>query len=104
MGTGFAKKKKESRLIQQQLAQMQEQARHSTAEGIAGNGLVRILLSGSGEVKSVKIDRSCVDPEDVEGLQDLIKAALQDGLNKLNQLTPTLPETSMSWPGLPTLP
>ena len=83
MGTGFSKKKKQARELQQQLSQMQNQMEKTEVEGSAGNGLVSLMLTGEHELKSIKIKPECVDPEDVEGLQDLIKAAYNDANKKL---------------------
>ena len=103
MGTGFAKKKKEAKMMQEQLAQMQSQMQNLEVEGSAGNGLVSLTLNGDHELKAIKIKPECVDPEDVDGLQDLIKVAYQDALNKLKKesnmkLPPGLPK-GFSFPG-----
>lgn len=89
MGTGFARKKKEAKAIQQQISQMQEQMTRLEVVGIAGSGLVTITLSGEGELKSIKIKPECVDPEDVEGLELLIKAAHADAQEKIKNQTPS---------------
>lgn len=87
MGTGFSKKKKQARELQQQLTQMQSQMEHTEVEGSAGNGLVTLTLTGEHEIKKLHIKPECVDPEDVEGLQDLIKAAFADANKKLKSKT-----------------
>lgn len=97
MGTGFSKKKKQARVFQEQLSKMQEQIKTAEAIGTAGNGLVTITLSGENELKQINIKPECVDPEDVEGLQDLIKAAYNNALEKLKA------ETSPQVPGMPDL-
>jgi nucleoid-associated protein EbfC len=84
MGSGFAKKKKQAKAMQEQIMQMQSQMQSSEAIGTAGNGLVTLTLTGGHELKSLVIKPECVDPEDVEGLQDLIKAAYADALSKLD--------------------
>lgn len=98
MGTGFAKKKKQAKAMQEQLSQMQSQLKNAEAVGTAGNGLVTLVLSGEHEMKSITIKPECVDPEDVEGLQDLIKAAYADATAKLSDQSP-LPKM----PGMPDL-
>ncbi len=98
MGTGFSKKKKQARMLQDQLVQMQSQMRESEVTGIAGNGLVTITLTGEQELKQIKIKPECVDPEDVEGLEDLIKAAYADAHKKIQTQNP-LPTI----PGMPNL-
>lgn len=97
MGTGFSKKKKQAKLLQEQFSKMQEQIQEAEATGTAGNGLVTITLSGEHELKQIKIKPECVDKDDIEGLEDLIKAAYKDALNKLKSESPKLPQI----PGFP---
>jgi nucleoid-associated protein EbfC len=89
MGSGFLKKKKQARMMQAEFSSMQEKLskKLDTLEvtGSAGNGLVQIVLNGGNELKSVKINPECVDPEDIEGLETLIKAAYDDAMNKLKE-------------------
>jgi len=88
MGSGFAKKKKEAKMMQQQFSQLQEQMSNLEITGSAGGGLVAITLTGDGEMKSIKIKPECVDKEDIEGLEILIKAAHSDAQNKLKEHSP----------------
>ncbi|WP_040794021.1 YbaB/EbfC family nucleoid-associated protein [Nocardia higoensis] len=73
---------------QMQEAVMQAQAEIAAAEvtGQAGNGLVTVTLKASGEVVALTIDPKVVDPEDVEGLQDLIIGAVNDASARAQQL------------------
>jgi hypothetical protein len=102
--------------LMQQAQQMQEQLANAQAEltdaevtGTAGGGLVTVTLSGAGEVKSVRIDPSAVDPDDVETLEDLILAALHAAAQeqhtlaeqKLGPFTAGLPGAGGGIPGLP---
>lgn len=92
MGTGFSKKKKQAKMLQEQFSQMQNQLQKTEVIGTAGNGLVSLTLTGEHDLKSVNIKPECVDPEDIEGLQDLIKAAYADAKNKLqSQSMPKMP-------------
>jgi nucleoid-associated protein EbfC len=91
MGTGFSKKKKQAKMLQQKFTQYQSQIQNAEATGTAGNGLVTITLTGENELKQIKIKPECVDPEDVEGLEDLIKAAYADAVSKLKELSPEIP-------------
>lgn len=95
MGTGFSKKKKQARLLQDQFSQIQETMKQKEARGQAGNGLVEVVITGEYKIKSLKINPQCVDPEDVEGLEDLVKAAFTEALQKLEQ------ESSAGMPSLP---
>lgn len=84
MGTGFSKRKKEAKALQDQLSKLKSQMDTQEVSGTAGNGLVNITLTGDYTIKQLKIKPECVDPEDVEGLQDLIKAAYHDAKSKLD--------------------
>jgi DNA-binding YbaB/EbfC family protein len=64
--------------VQQNLQQAQESAAAKMLEGSAGGGAVRVRATGGLEFQEVTIDRSVVDPDDVDLLQDLILAALRD--------------------------
>lgn len=88
MGSGFAKKKKEAKLMQQQFSQLQEKMSTMEVAGSAGGGLVTITLTGDGEMKSVKIKPDCVDKDDIEGLELLIKTAYTDAQKKISSQTP----------------
>ncbi len=87
MGSGFSKMKKQARLMQDQFGQMQEELKKMEEVGSAGGGLVTITLSGAKEMKHVKIQKECVDPNDIEGLQDLIVAAYKDAFAKIEAKT-----------------
>lgn len=86
MGTGFAKKKKQAKEMQNKILEMQDKMKTAEVIGTAGNGLVTITLT-SNEIKDIKIKPECVDPEDIEGLEDLIKAAYKDASQKLESET-----------------
>lgn len=90
MGTGFSKQKKQARMLQEQMKQMQSQMKNTEVVGTAGNGLVTIIINGEHEMKSVKIKPECVDAEDIEGLEALIKAAYKDACSKLDSQAPKL--------------
>lgn len=83
MGTGFSKKKKEAKQMQEQMASLSRQLESTTVTGSAANGLVTITLSGSREMKGVKINPECVHLDDLEGLEVLIQAAYADALKQL---------------------
>jgi nucleoid-associated protein EbfC len=65
--------------------QMQAELEALKVEGLAGGGLVRIEMSGSKDVLSVRIDPSAVDPSDVETLQDLVLAALRAASRQVDE-------------------
>lgn len=84
MGTGFAKKKKQAKAMQEQIGKMQSDLKNFEVTSTTGNGLVTVTVNGDYQLKQIKIKPECVDPEDVEGLEDLIKAAFQDAIKKIN--------------------
>lgn len=87
MGTGFAKRKKEMKKLQEQFSKMKSDMDAVEVAGEAGHGLVKIVLNGEHRILKIEIKPECVDPKDVEGLQDLIKVAYHDALNKLEEKT-----------------
>ena len=72
--------------MQAQLMAAQEQLADAVVTGSAGNGMVRVTMSGAGEITDVVIDPKVVDPDDVETLQDLILAAVRDGSRQVAEL------------------
>jgi len=72
--------------LQTKMVRMQEELAAKTVEATAGGGMVTALVNGRQEVVSLKIDRQVVDPEDIEMLQDLIVAAVNDGLRKAQEM------------------
>lgn len=95
MGSGFAKKKKEAKVMQEKFHEIQEKLKNTLVTGSAGGGMVEITLNGDHEMTQVKLKPECVDPEDIEGLEDLIRVAYSDALKKVNKLSdstmPSLP-------------
>ncbi len=75
--------------MSEQLMAQQEQAQAVEVEGNAGGGAVLIRMTGGGEFLSVRIAPSAVDPEDVEMLEDLILAALNDAVANAAAIAPT---------------
>ena len=73
--------------MQAKMEQMQAEIAELTAEGKAGGGLVAVVISGKGELKSLKIDPSLFKEDDVEILEDLIVAAHKDGKDKAEAIT-----------------
>ncbi|MBQ7502679.1 YbaB/EbfC family nucleoid-associated protein [bacterium] len=73
--------------MQMDLASAQKELEESTVEGMSGGGAVKIVMTGSQEIKSVKISKDAVDPEDVETLEDLVMVAFKDALAKSRDLS-----------------
>jgi nucleoid-associated protein EbfC len=77
---------KMAREMQANMAKAQEDLAAATVEGTAGGGAVVVVLTGTQDIKSVKIQKDAVDPDDVETLQDLVVAAFMDALKKSREL------------------
>jgi DNA-binding YbaB/EbfC family protein len=82
--SNFFKMKKQAQLMQEKILKIKEELKNKIIEGKAANGLVVVTINGEKEIKKIKIDPSCVNPEDVEGLEDLIIIAIKDAHEKLN--------------------
>ena len=72
--------------MQSQMAQAQDELKETTLEATAGGGAVRVVITGAGEVRAVEIDPSAVDPGEVEMLQDLVLAAVNDAIGRAKEL------------------
>ncbi len=74
---------KQAQAMQAKMAEMQEKLAEVEVSGQAGAGMVEATLNGKSELRSLKIDPSLVDPQDVEMLEDLIVAAVNDAKVKV---------------------
>ncbi len=72
--------------LQEKMAKMQEELALKKVEASAGGGMVTVVVNGRQEVLSIKIDPQVVDPQDIEMLQDLIVAAVNDGLRRAQEM------------------
>ena len=77
---------RQAQKLQTQMAKVQEELAEKTVEGSAGGGMVTAIASGKQEVVSVTIDPEVVDPDDIEMLQDLVVAAVNDALRKAQEM------------------
>ncbi|MCI8916344.1 MAG: YbaB/EbfC family nucleoid-associated protein [Oscillospiraceae bacterium] len=75
---------RQAQKMQQDMLKAQEELEAKTYEAAAGGGMVTAVVTGKKELTSVAIDPEAVDPEDVEMLQDLIVAAVNEALRKAN--------------------
>ncbi len=73
---------REAQKMKQQLQEAQEKLDEAEYEAASGGGMVSVKVSGKRELKSIIIDPQVVDPEDIEMLQDLILAAVNEALRK----------------------
>jgi len=83
MSKGLAHIMKQAQMMQQKMAKLQEEASQKTAEGTAGGGAVTAVVNGKNQLLSLSIKKEAVDPEDVELLQDMVMAAVNDALTKV---------------------
>ena len=65
---------------------MQEELENATVEGSAGGGVIKAIVSGKMTLESLTIDPEAVSPDDVEMLQDLVIAAVNDGIDKAQEM------------------
>jgi len=77
---------KQAKKLQERMAQLQDQLALKTVEASAGGGMVSVLVNGKHELVSLKIDREVVNPEDLDMLQDLIIAAVNEGVRKAQEM------------------
>ncbi|UOY91393.1 YbaB/EbfC family nucleoid-associated protein [Ectobacillus sp. JY-23] len=78
---------KQMQKMQKQMQAAQEELLEKTVEGTAGGGMVTVVVNGNKQVLEVKIKEDVVDPDDIEMLQDLVMAATNDALKKIEDLT-----------------
>lgn len=93
--------------MQQHLLQAQEELSRTEVTGTAGGGLVRATVTGSGEVTGIEIDPAAIDPDDAEGLSDLVLAAIRDATRAAGELAQQAMgplATGLGGAGLPGLP
>ena len=77
---------KQVQKMQQDMMEAQEKLKDEVVEASAGGGMVTVKVSGDLEVKEIRIDPSAVDPEDVELLQDMVLAAVNQALAQAQEL------------------
>lgn len=77
---------KQAQQMQERVKKLQEEAGGKTVEVSSGGGMVTVVANGRQEVLSIKIDSSVVDPNDIDMLQDLVTAAVNEALRKSQDL------------------
>jgi len=73
---------KQAQKMQAKMMEIQEELAEKTVEGTAGGGMITVVANGRQEIMSLKVEQEVVDPEDIEMLQDLVLAAVNDVLQK----------------------
>ncbi len=74
----------QAKQMQEAMEQAQAEIQAMEVEGVSGGGLVKVLLAGKGEMRSASIDKSLLDPDESDVLEDLIAAAFNDAKRKLD--------------------
>ncbi|OPY85324.1 MAG: Nucleoid-associated protein [Smithella sp. PtaU1.Bin162] len=77
---------KQAKKMQERIGQLQQELETRTIEAQAGGGMVKVVVNGKFEIVSLKIEKDVVNPEDVEMLQDLISAAVNEGIRKAQEM------------------
>jgi nucleoid-associated protein EbfC len=82
----MGKMMKQIQKMQNDMLKMQEEIKSRTLEATSGGGVVRVVVTGQKEVESLFIDPQAVDLEDLEMLQDMVVAAVNEGLRKVEEM------------------
>jgi nucleoid-associated protein EbfC len=83
---GMGNMVKQAQKLQARMLKMQEELAEKTVEAAAGGGMIRVVANGRQQIVTVRIEKEVVDPEDVDMLQDLILAAVNDALAKSQEM------------------
>jgi DNA-binding YbaB/EbfC family protein len=83
---GMGNMVKQAQKLQARIAKMQEELADKTVETTSGGGMVKVSANGRQQIISIKIEQEVVDPEDVEMLEDLVLAAINDALVKSQEM------------------
>jgi DNA-binding YbaB/EbfC family protein len=78
---------KQAKKMQERMMALQEELATKTVEATAGGGMVTVTVNGKFELLSLRIEKEVVNPEDVEMLQDLIVAAVNEGIRKAQEMS-----------------
>ena len=83
---GMGKMMKQAQQLQSKMLKMQEELAGKTVEATAGGGMIKVVANGKQQIVSIEIEKEVVDPDDVEMLQDLVLAAVNDALNRSQEM------------------
>jgi len=86
MSKGLGDLMKQAQKLQAKMMTLQEELAGKTVEATAGGGMVSVVVNGKQEIISLKIDPEVVDRQEIEMLQDLIIAAVNDGIRRAQQI------------------
>lgn len=77
---------KQAKQLQEKMVRLQAEMETKTIEASAGGGMVSVVVNGKSELVSLKIDREVVNPDDIVMLQDLIVAAVNEGIRRAQEM------------------
>jgi len=77
---------KQAQQLQSRMMKLQEELAEKTVESSSGGGMVKVTANGRQQILSIQIEKEVVDPDDVEMLQDLVLAAINDALAKAQEM------------------
>jgi DNA-binding YbaB/EbfC family protein len=77
---------KQAQKMQQEMGKIQEESKKKTVEASAGGGMVVATANGAMEIVSLRIEKDVVNPDDIEMLQDLVAAAVNEALRRAQQM------------------
>jgi DNA-binding YbaB/EbfC family protein len=86
MAKGLGNIMKQAQLMQQKMERMQQELQNRTVEASAGGGMVTATVNGQQQLLELKIEPNVVDPDDIEMLQDLIVAAVNQAIKKSQEM------------------
>ena len=83
---GMGNMMKQAQQLQSKMMKLQEELAEKTVESTSGGGMVKAIANGRQQILSIQIEKEVVDPDDVEMLQDLVLAAINDALAKAQEM------------------
>jgi hypothetical protein len=86
MGQNIRKILKEAQKMQEKMAKIQEELASKEVEATSGGGMVKVQMNGAQELVSIKIDKEVVNPDDIEMLETLIQAAVNEATRKSREM------------------
>jgi len=83
---GMGNMMKQAQQLQSKMMKLQEELAEKTVDASSGGGMVKVTANGRQQILSIRIEEEVVDPDDIEMLQDLILAAVNDALAKAQEM------------------
>jgi DNA-binding YbaB/EbfC family protein len=90
---GMGNMMKQAQKLQAKMLRLQDELAEKTIESTAGGGMVKVVANGKQQIVAIQIEKEVVDPDDIEMLQDLVMAAVNDALTKSQEMV-----SSPRWP------